>query len=244
MAVQAIDGSRITVDLSREEQAALRDWTAHIRYIPKYGRRSPTYDGWGLEIAPSSALSAVVESRGYTNPQRFSMGGGDVVIYDCATPEGARWAAWAGPWHMAHGFFYAPRWEAADVIDTLTRLRCVDTPDGLLGDPGDRFTLEWAAYMVPVVGVGILQVVAKAKAQAGLPTWRGMAAQAGEVYRNPPATPGSGETLMLVGSNAVVTLDPWDVPDRAGRTSLRAGSGTMEAGLDFLTRIKRVDWSA
>ncbi len=231
----------ITVEAGDSEDVSLgSSWMGHARYIPRYGRRMATPDMWALEIAPVASLGAGIASVQGKERERFSLAGGEVVVADCGDPDDARWAAWMGPWHMAHGMFYAPAWESSDIADVFSRVQWTDTPEGLTADPGDRFDLETAIYLLSVEGVGTLTVESKRAAAHRIPAWRGFSTPAGEIWR----LPGEGtESLLCATRSAVATLSPWDVP--AAGTSERTGrpaAGTPERAFDFLRGLRRVDW--
>ncbi|MFJ2032063.1 hypothetical protein [Streptosporangium sp. NPDC087985] len=224
----------------------LHAWNGHIRFTPRYGSRENTSDVWALELAPKSALGAGVNAIRGTERERFTFSGGEVIIYDCADMPGGRWAAWVGPWHMAHGMYYEPEWEANDVIKTLSRVQWTDTPEGLTAAPGQRFTLERAKYFLPVAGVGTLQVEPKNLSFVQVPRWRGLSAPAGEVWRLNNTEGPQYESVMLVTETAVVTIDPWDVPRRGQQNapSALAKTNALATAADFLTRVKSVTWGA
>ncbi|MEV0597404.1 hypothetical protein [Nonomuraea cavernae] len=201
---------------------------------------------WALELAPKSSLGSGVFSVGGRERERFSLAGGELVIYDCKDPQDARWAAWLGPWHMAHGMFYAPMWESHDIIETFSRVAWTDTPEGMTADPGQRFDLSMALYMQTVAGVGTLQVQSKASGADQIPKWRGYEARAGEIWRLEAAPDAQSQPLLMVTDSAVVTLTPWDAPreSQPGVSVRAAGSAPDESAADFLTKVKRLDWTA
>lgn len=200
---------------------------------------------WALELAPLSSLSAAVESVGGRESERFSLAGGEVVVFDCTDPPDARWAAWLGPWNMAHGLFYAPQWDAADIAEVFSRVSWVDTPEGMTADPGDRFNLEAAIYLLGFTGVGTLSVESRRASAAPIPRWRGFTTAAGEIWRMPAPKPGGDEPLLLVTETAVATLSPWNVPATGGgRGADRTAAGTAENAFAFLRTVKRVDWTS
>jgi hypothetical protein len=245
--VRAIDNSLIQLEVEDAEKDVLNSWCGHVRYIPKYGRRSTTADVWALELAPMSALGSAVYSVGGKERERFSLAGGEVVVYDCERPEQARWAAWLGPWHMAHGMFYAPAWEPADIAEVFGRVTWIDTPEGMTADPGRRFDLSMALYTQPIAGVGTLRVQAKQEnSDQAIPNWRGYEAPAGEIWRLDADSPDAGQQLLLVTDSAVVTLAPWDAPQEARPgVSVRApGIAPQESAATFLTKVRRIEWTA
>ncbi|WP_214413835.1 hypothetical protein [Sphaerisporangium fuscum] len=200
---------------------------------------------WALELAPASSLGSGVYSVGGTERERLSLAGGELVVYDCKDPQDARWAAWLGPWHMAHGMFYAPLWETRDIVETFTRLAWTDTPEGMTADAGQRFDLSTAMYLQAIAGVGTLKVESKRASADRIPKWRGYEAQAGEIWRLDDAN-AAVQPLMMVTDSAVVTLSPWDAPreSQPGRSVRAAGLAASQAAADFLTKIKRIDWTA
>lgn len=232
----------ITVEAGDPDEGSLaRAWMGHARYIPRYGRRLTTPDMWALEIAPVASLEAGIASVQGRERERFALMGGEVAVFDCGHPENARWAAWMGPWHMAHGMFYAPAWESGDIADTFSRVQWTDTPEGLTADPGDRFDLETAIYLLSVAGVGTLTVESKRAARHKIPAWRGFAAPAGEIWR----IPGASDSLLYATRSALAVLSPWDAP-AAGTIAPthRPGAGTPQRGFEFLRGLRRVDWVA
>ncbi|MET9341042.1 MULTISPECIES: hypothetical protein [unclassified Nonomuraea] len=229
------------------EQDDLHAWTGHIRYTPRYGVRETTADVWALELAPKSSLGVGVSSVRGRERERFSLAGGEVVIYDCEDPSDARWATWLGPWNMAHGLFYAPEWESADVVAVFSRLQWTDTPEGLVATPNRRFDLQQAVYLQTVAGVGTMQVEPKRLAAGQVPRFRGFSAPAGEVWRVPSSDGQDRETLLMVTDTAVIRVSPWDAPRKglpAANGVAKSGGGTPEAAAEFLTKVKRVTWGA
>ncbi|WP_285702648.1 hypothetical protein [Microtetraspora sp. NBRC 16547] len=201
---------------------------------------------WALELAPMSSLGSGVHSVGGRERERFSLAGGELVIYDCTEPNDARWAAWLGPWHMAHGMFYAPTWETADIVEVFSRVAWNDTPEGMTADPGQRFDLSMAMYMQTVAGVGTLEVQSKRTAAELIPKWRGYEATAGEIWRLEAVPDAEAQPLLMVTDSAVVTLTPWDAPREArpGVSVRAAGIAPEDAAATFLTKVKRLDWRA
>jgi hypothetical protein len=245
--VRAVDNSLIQLEVEDAEKDVLNSWCGHVRYIPKYGSRSTTADVWALELAPMSSLGSAVFSVGGKERERFSLAGGEVVIYDCQEPADARWAAWLGPWHMAHGLFYAPMWESADIVEVFGRVAWNDTPEGMTADPGQRFDLSMALYMQSIAGVGTLQVQAKQASADQIPKWGGYAAPAGEIWRLQAESPNvQAQPLLMVTDSAVVTLSPWDAPREAqpGVSVRAAGIAPEESAATFLSKVKRIDWTA
>ncbi|WP_214324473.1 hypothetical protein [Nonomuraea sediminis] len=175
--------------------------------------------------------------------ERFSLAGGEVVVYDCEDPADARWATWIGPWNMAHGLFYDPEWESRDIVEAFTRVTWNDTPEGLTADPGKRFQLSLAFYLTTVAGVGTMRVEPKQQGVERIPQWRGYRAESGEMWRMDPSPSGQEAPFMLVTDTAIATLFPWDAP-RSGQPSLRASAGSAETAAQFLSKVKRVDWQA
>jgi hypothetical protein len=147
---------------------------------------------------------------------------------------------------MAHGMFYAPLWETADIVETFTRLAWTDTPEGMTADPGQRFDLSMAMYLQSIAGVGSLIVESKKAAASRIPKWRGYEATAGEIWRLDDVPNAAEQPLLMVTDTAVVTLNPWDAPRQAQPgVSVRASRlAPSESAADFLTKIKRVDWTA
>ncbi|MFE3452086.1 hypothetical protein ACFXJ8_24515 [Nonomuraea sp. NPDC059194] len=246
--VRTIDNQLINLEIDGVEPDELHTWTGHIRYTPRYGGRETTSDVWALELAPKSALGVAVSSVGGKERERFALAGGELVIYDCENPSDARWAAWLGPWNMAHGLFYAPQWESGDIVATFTRLQWTDTPEGLIATPGRRFHLQQAVYLQTVAGVGTLQVEPKRQAASQVPHFRGYSAPAGEVWRVPSGEGPEHETLLMVTDTAVIRVSPWDAPRKglqaANGVATRSGGGTPEAAAEFLTKVKRASYGA
>ncbi|SDR04640.1 hypothetical protein [Thermostaphylospora chromogena] len=243
--VRAIDDAMVTIDTDAVRTGEVHAWTGHVRYAPGHGGN----EAWALELAPRSALSAGVASVGGTERERFTLAGGEVVVYDCADPPNARWAAWLGPWHMAHGMFYPPLWEPWDVVEAFTRLRWTDTPQGLTATSDGRFRLHRAIYLLPVAGVGTVRVEPRALAPIRPPRWRGYPTAAGEMWRLPGRRDPREESLLMVTDTAVVTVSPWDAPRKgpaARRENLSAGpeAGTAEAAARFLAQVADVRWGA
>ena len=238
--VRAIDNAMVNIEADDSEPLVFEDnWTAHVRYLPRYGRRATTPDVWSLELAPAGALRAGVRAVQGQERERFNLAGGEVAIFDCGDPRDARWSAWLGPWNMAHCFFYPPQSSVADVVDTFSRVVLTDTPEGMTADPGERFELERAVYLLQVTGVGTLMVESKRAAGERIPRWRGLTGTSGEIWRLPAAV----EALFYASDSAVVTLLPWDVPPKgqAPHTGAKA-RGTAQRGLDFLRKVRRVEW--
>jgi hypothetical protein len=220
-------------------------WFGHVRFTPRYGRRVSTPDVWAVDLAPLASLAAGVESVGGRIRERFALAGGEVVVVDCARPERARWAAWLGPWHLAHGMFYAPRWETADVVDTFSRVRWVDTPEGLTVDTGDRFDLSAVMCLVSVPGVGLVKTEPRRSSSARAPRWRGASVPTGEVWQLPAADGRAGTALLHVTPTAVTTVMPHDVGRRRElRGTGEPGAGTPERAVDFLRSLRRLEWAA
>ncbi|WP_203982400.1 hypothetical protein [Sphaerisporangium rufum] len=199
---------------------------------------------WALELAPTSSLGSGISSVGGRERERFSLAGGELVIYDCEKPADARWAAWVGPWHIVHGMFYAPLWESADIVETFTRVTWTDTPEGMIADPGGRFEMSTSLYTQTIAGVGTLQVESRQKSTDQIPKWRGHRSRAGEIWRMDGADSSENEPLLMVTDSAVVTLSPWNAPQpgRPGIGARAAGLAPTEAAADFLTRVRRLDW--
>lgn len=247
--VRTVDNAILNLDVGDVGPEALHSWTGHVRYTPRYGGRDTTADVWALELAPKSALAAGVASVGGRERERFALNGGEVVIYDCADPSDARWAVWIGPWNIAHALFYAPSWEARDVVEMFGRVQWNDTPEGLTATPGRRFNLQRAVYLLTIAGVGTMQVEPKALASAKVPKWRGYNAPAGEIWRMPSTDGPLQETMLMVNDSAVVTLSPWDAPlkglaENKSLTAATAGAGTLETAAQFLTKLNSVRWGA
>lgn len=248
--VRAVDNSLVALDLEGVTPEDLHSWTGHIRYTPRYGAQGNTSDVWALELAPKTSLGAGVNSIRGTERERFAYNGGDVVIYDCGDVPDARWAAWIGPWNMVHGMFYAPEWEANDVLKVLSRVQWTDTPEGMTAASGRRFNLQRAQYFLPVAGVGTLQVEPKNLSAGRVPSWRGLSTAAGEIWRVSSPEGPDYESLMLVTESAVVSLDPWDVPrkDRRGASpqarSEQDSSQALGVAAEFLAQVKSARWGA
>ncbi|GIH98415.1 hypothetical protein [Planobispora takensis] len=240
----------VALDLDGVSAEELHSWTGHIRYTPRYGARGNTADVWALELAPKSSLGAGINSIRGTERERFAYNGGEVVIYDCGDIPDARWATWMGPWNMAHGMFYAPQWEADDVLQVLSRVQWTDTPEGLTASPGRRFNLQLMQYFLPVAGVGTLQVEPKSMTSTPVPGWRGLSTQAGEIWRMSSSEGPKYESLMLATESAVVTLDPWAVPRKGRQGQAPQARSAQEEGdalgvaADFLSRVKSARWGA
>jgi len=230
----------VSVEIDDSEPTVLdHNWTGHVRYIPRYGRGATTPDMWALELAPASSLGAGIKSVQGRERERFDLAGGEVAVFDCAEPKDARWSAWVGPWHMAHGFFYPPESAVSDVVETFSRVKWTDTPEGMTADSGERFDLEWAVYLLQVTGVGTLMVESRQLAGDRLPRWRGLAGASGEIWRLSAGV----DALLYASESAVVTLLPWDVPPAVDGQGLKAeGAGTPQRALDFLRRLRRVEW--
>ncbi len=249
-AVRAIDGTTATIDIVDVNPEDVLGWSGHARYIPNYGSRAQTGELWAVEIASAALLELGAESVEGRPFERFAAGGGEIHIYDCGSPQGARWAAWVGPWHMAHGMFYAPQYESKDVADYFARLSFVDTPEGLTADPGKRFKLESMRYNLPVIGVGALAVEPRTMAPGAVPAWRGVEMAGGEVWKLAKAPAGEGDNpLLLVTDSAVVTLTPWDVPnmkapEEQDLAPSAASFGSGANALGFLSKVSRVVWEA
>ena len=109
--VRTVDGSTLSVGLPDTSPDTVLGWGGHVRYAPAYGGRATTQEVWGLELAPLSALGSGIQSVKGSERARLSLAGGELVVYDCGDPSDARWAAWLGPWNMAHGLFHSPVWE-------------------------------------------------------------------------------------------------------------------------------------
>ncbi|WP_433242609.1 hypothetical protein ACQPYK_38380 [Streptosporangium sp. CA-135522] len=190
-------------------------------------------------------MTAAVASVRGRERERFSLAGGEVVVYDCEDPADARWAAWLGPWHMAHALFYNPEWESADIVETFSRVTWNDTPEGLTADAGRRFDLSTAIYLTTIAGVGTMKVEAKRTEVNKIPKWRGYSAASGEIWRLPAPPSGQETPFLLVTDTAMVTLFPWDAPKQGQQgVSARAAAGTPETAADFLSKVKRVEWKS
>ncbi|MER6508781.1 hypothetical protein ABT158_18300 [Nonomuraea sp. NPDC001636] len=237
--------SLLQLEVEDTEAASLASWTGHVRYTPKYGSRKTTAETWGLELAPLSSLTAGVNSVRGRERERFSLAGGEVVVYDCEDPSDARWAAWLGPWHMAHGLFYSPEWESADIVDMFSRVTWQDTPEGMMADGGKRFDVSMELYAISIAGVGTMTVEPKQAGINRIPKWRGFGAPSGELWRLPAPPSDSVAPFLLVTDTAIVTLHPWNAPsyNKAG-VAARSGAGTPETAADFLNKVKRVEWRA
>lgn len=230
--IRTVDRSMLTVEANGASTSLFTTpWTAHIRYSPKYGRSSSTNEMWGLELASLSSLNAGVESVGGRERERFTIAAGEVVIFDCAEPADARWAALLGPWNFAHALFYEPQWETSDIVETFSRLQWTDTPEGMTAQPGQAYAFERSVYLNEVPDVGTLFVEGKRTASRQVPRWKGYSAAAGEIWRLPKPATGDAEPLLFATASAVATLSP-------------VGVQALDTAFDFLTSIKRIDWSA
>ncbi|MEV8631121.1 hypothetical protein AB0395_05635 [Streptosporangium sp. NPDC051023] len=245
--VRAVDNSFVSVNLDGVTEDELHNWTGNLRYTPRYGGRGTTADAWGFNVAPRDALGAGVSGLRATERQRFAYSGGEIIVYDCADMPESRWAAWVGPWNMAHCMFHTPNWEPNDIVQHFSRVQFTDTPEGLTSSGGRRFNLRRASYFLPVPGVGTLAVQPKHLNSTQVPGWRGFSTGAGEVWRMSSKEGLPYEWLMLVTQTAVVKIDPWDVP-RRGVTEVaepRPGAEALSAAADFLTgRVLNVTWGA
>lgn len=244
--VRAASGDILHIDLDDTSAVLLEHpWFGHARFIPKYGRGSTTAQMWALDLAPVASLDAGINSIGGKEVARFSVNGGEVVIAEATDPADSRWAAWIGPWHMVHGMFYAPQWETSDIVETLTRVRWVDTPEGMTAEPNSRYDLAGAMCVTSITGVGLLQVESRNHSPARVPKWQGAALPAGEVWQIPDQTGAGSAPLMHVTPTAVAILYPNDVPQRNSVTATgRAGAGTSDRALQFLGTIQRMEWAS
>ena len=244
--VRAADGDMLRIDLDDSSARLLEHpWFGHVRFIPKYGRGSTTGEMWGLDLAPATSLEAGITSAGGREIARFSVNGGEVVIADATNPADSRWAAWIGPWHMVHGYFYPPAWETSDIVETFTRVRWVDTPEGMTAEPSNRYELTTAMCVTSVTGVGLLQVESRRHSKARVPKWQGGVLRAGEVWQIPDQTGVGSTSLLHVTPTAVAVLYPKDSPERNSVNETgRAGAGTPERALEFLGAIQRLEWAS
>ncbi|HZM80908.1 MAG TPA: hypothetical protein VFC19_34730 [Candidatus Limnocylindrales bacterium] len=244
--VRAAGGDMLHIDLD-DSSAELLDhpWFGHVRFIPKYGRGSTTGEMWGLDLAPATSLDAGITSAGGREVARFSVNGGEVVIADATDPPDSRWAAWVGPWHMVHGYFYPPAWETSDIVETFSRVRWVDTPEGMTAEPSKRYDLMTAMCVTSITGVGLLQVESKKQSSARVPKWQGAVLRAGEVWRIPDQSGVASTSLLHITPTAVAILYPNDAPQRNTVTETgRPGAGTPERALEFLSTIQRLEWTS
>lgn len=243
--LRTVSNAFLHLEIDDAEATSLSSWTGHVRYTPKYGGRNTTAESWALELAPASSLAAGVASVGGRERERFSLAGGEVVVYDCTDPADARWAAWVGPWHMTHGLFYAPEWEAADIAEALSRVSWLDTPEGLTAEASARFDVSMEFYATSVAGVGTMMVESKQAGISRIPKWRGYGAASGEVWRLPSPPTDQETPFLLATATAIAILYPWDAPGaaRAGLSG-RHAAGTPETAADFLSKVKRVEWQA
>jgi hypothetical protein len=234
---RAANGDLVHVEFEHvagRAEAARQQWCGHVRFTPRYGRRGTTADLWGLDLAPLASLDAGVASVRGRERSRFSLAGGEVLVVDCAEPAGARWAAWLGPWHLVHGMFYAPEWDTRDVVETFTRVRWVDTPEGLTAEPGDRFDFAAVMCLLRVTGIGTMRVEPKRYAGRLVPRWRGVPVPTGEVWQIPDRTGRGRTSLLYVTDTAVTTVLPAGEP----------GAATARRAVDFLRGVRRLDWVA
>ena len=161
--------------------------------------------------------------------ERFSLAGGEVRVYDCADIADARWAAWIGPWHMAHGMFHAPRVEQLrhrrhtepGEVDRHTRgtdrRRRSPVQPGEIRLPPRRSRCR---HHIRRVEAGHLR--GQRGFRAGAASMSGPARYGG--FRRHPT--GDAEPLLLVTDTAVVTLTPWDAPGGSrGARGRRHGTG-------------------
>jgi hypothetical protein len=229
MSHRAVNGDLVQLETVGNELAHV-PWFDHVRFLPRYGHRGTTADGWGLDVAPVASLGAAIESVRGRLRHRFTLAGGEVLVVDAAVPPRSRWAAWAGPWHLVHGMFYAPDWETTDIAETFTRVRWTDTPDGLTADPGRAFGFGAVMCRLRIAGVGSLRIEAKSVASARPPRWRGAQVPSGEVWQLPDRSGVSRPSLLLAGATAVALL----VPD----------AGAEERAVEFLAGVRRLDWAA
>lgn len=244
--VRAIDNSLVELEVDDEFRDRLSPWLGHIRYMPKYGGRDTTAEMWAFDLAPLSSLGSGVFAVGGRERERFKLNGGDVVIYDSTNMPDARWAAWLGPWHMAHAMFYAPVWQSSDIAEFFSRVTFTDTPEGLTADTAGRFEVQMTAYKQHVAGVGSLRVEPKASSANRIPSWRGLQGRTGEIWRLAQESEGSATPLLMATGTAVATLSPWDVP-RASQPGIPVRAAAVrpeEAAASFLSTIYRLDWRA
>lgn len=240
--VRTVDDARVTLAFADAYRGQASAWTGHVRYTPRRTGHDATSDLWGLELAPLSSYAAGVASVGGRERERFALAGGEVVVFDCADVPDARWAAWLGPWHMAHGLFYAPQWDSVDIIETFSRVRWQDTPEGMVADAGRRYDLQRAVYLLPVAGVGTMLVESSRREADRVPAWRGFSGRVGEIWRLPKGNSGGPEPLMLVSDSALVTISPWSEAS-AGRGVTSADDARLtEKAADFLSSLERADW--
>ena len=240
--VRTVDDARVTIELDDAYRGRTSVWTGHARYTPRRTGQDTTADLWALELAPLSSLAAGVASVGGRERERFALAGGEVVVFDCADLPEARWAAWLGPWHLAHGLFYAPQWDSNDIAETFSRVRWQDTPEGLTADPGKRFNLQRAVYLLPVSGVGTMLVESSRREADRVPAWRGFSGRSGEIWRLSRPDSGGPEPLMLVTPTALVTISP-ESEASAGQ-GLRPADETRltERAAGLLSSLRRVEW--
>lgn len=244
--VRAADGAMVYLEFDDHKEDLLGyPWFGHVRFLPKYGRRGTTAEMWGLDLAPTSSLGAGIESVRGRETARFALAGGEVVVAQCAEPANARWAAWMGPWHIAHGMFYAPTWESEDIVELFTRVHWVDTPEGMTADPRGRFDFAMAVCLRSVTGVGLLNVQSKRLAGTAVPRWRGATVPSGEIWQVPDQTGAAQTSLLHVSGSAVTNVLPHDVPAKNSVTpSGIRGAGTPQHALEFLSSVRRLDWVA
>ncbi|MGC5031145.1 hypothetical protein [Micromonospora sp. DT229] len=244
--VRTIDSSLVELEVDDSFKNRLSPWLGHIRYMPKYGGRETTAEMWAFELAPISSLGSGVFAVGGRERERFKLNGGEVIVYDSSKLPDARWAAWMGPWHMAHAMFYAPAWQSSDIAEFFNRVKFTDTPEGLTADTAGRFELQLTAYTQHIAGVGSMQVEPKASSPNRIPSWRGLQGRTGEIWRLAQESAGAATPLLMATQTAVATLNPWDVP-RASQPGIpvrAAGVRAEESAASFLTTIHRLDWRA
>jgi hypothetical protein len=243
---RAANGALVHVDID-DTSAELIDhpWFGHVRFTPRYGRGTATAEMWGADLAPASSLAAGIASVQGVERERFTIAGGELVIVDCGNQKGARWAAWVGPWNMVHGFFYEPMWETADVVELFSRVKWVDTPEGMTADPAPRYDFSMAMCLLSITGVGMLRVESKQLSSSRPPRWRGALVPAGEVWQIPDRSGVAQTSFLHVTGSAVALLIPGDVPKRYTAVPTgRSGAGTPQRALEFLGTVRRVDWAA
>lgn len=131
-----------------------------------------------------------------------------------------------------------------DIVDTFSRVRWTDTPEGMTADPGARFHLGLNYYLLTVPGIGTIQFESRGVSQTSgrIPAWKGHTTRTGELWTLPPVSDSGPPGLLMATDSAVVKLKPWDAPGHDSRPSGRPRGGTMETAASFLAEIDSVSW--